>query len=76
MLPVSLVLVKHCLAGGLNTSENAARAKKLAYRPTTQLHAEIARLRADNARLAMENEFLEKASAFFAAKQAQRNGLN
>ncbi|QOR47091.1 transposase [Trueperella pecoris] len=45
--------------------------------PTTaQLHAEIARLRADNARLAVENEFLEKASAFFAIKQAQRNGLN
>nr|WP_255315534.1 hypothetical protein [Trueperella pecoris] len=72
---MSLALVKHCLAGGLNTSENAAKQKKLAHRPP-HLHAEIARLRADNARLAMENEFLEKASAFFAIKQAQRNDLN
>ncbi|QOR48779.1 transposase [Trueperella pecoris] len=47
----------------------------MAHRPP-HLHAEIARLRADNARLAMENEFLEKASAFFAIKQAQRNDLN
>ena len=57
--------------------ERERRQAEAAGVPTTaQLHAEIARLRADNARLAMENEFLEKASAFFAAKQAPRSVLS
>ena len=36
--------------------------------------AEIARLRREVADLKAENEFLGKASAFFAAKQQRRNG--
>jgi len=38
--------------------------------------AEIARLRREVADLKAENEFLGKASAFFAAKQQRRNGLS
>ncbi|APT86398.1 transposase [Corynebacterium flavescens] len=38
--------------------------------------AEIARLRRQVAALKAENEFLGKASAFFAAKQQHRNGLS
>lgn len=38
--------------------------------------AEIARLRRQVADLKAENEFLGKASAFFAAKQQHRNGLS
>ncbi|MGV9186848.1 hypothetical protein ACTOVJ_01915 [Arcanobacterium canis] len=57
--------------------ERERRQSERTGEPTTkELHAEIARLRQENVRLAMENEFLEKASTFFPAKQHRRNGLN
>ncbi|AEX68224.1 hypothetical protein [Corynebacterium diphtheriae] len=41
-----------------------------------ELKAEIRKLRRDIATLKMENEFLGKASAFFAAKQQNKNCLS
>lgn len=38
--------------------------------------AELIRLRAENAELRLDNEFLGKAAAFFAAKQTTRRGAS
>lgn len=41
-----------------------------------QLQAENERLHRELAKVRLEKEFLEKAAAFFAAKQQQQNGLS
>jgi transposase len=47
----------------------AAKAGKLAVgKPVTAQEMEVSRLRAENARLQMENEILKKATAYFASE--------
>lgn len=65
------------LLGKWVAKERARRAAVDNNQPTPEDSAEeIARLRRQIADLKAENEFLGKASAFFAAKQQHRNGLN
>jgi transposase len=63
----SLEMSAKTLANWLYRSrQGEALIKREAARPTTELEAEVSRLRQENARLKLEHEILKKAAAYFA----------
>ena len=54
------------LANWIRLARDGGIVKGGKHRPVSDLEAEVSRLRAENAQLLMERDFLKKATAFFA----------